>query len=222
MCGVLSISGNFGALTVARIIVDSSGYYAVELIANTPKLIPTLGWTCVLFSDFTGTPPPSQASFLGAPLPSFKGGMGGGSEKITGSPGNACVWAGLSGNLETVTNEGAFGDAFAFYAGPETIIGAQNVTSYAFCSGYSAPGWKRWQFSVAGNGIYRPMKVTSIGLNDAEDWCYMTRIEAYLLYPSYHVGPISASLILSGANYSIGATPPGGTWLGFNCLPLKQ
>jgi len=109
MCGVLNMSGDFDSPSVARIIVDTSGFYGVELIGKTAKMIPTLETTCVLFSDFKGVPPPSDASSFTPP--SFDGGIAGGVKKIAGSAGNACIWAGLSGNLETINQAegGAFG-----------------------------------------------------------------------------------------------------------------
>ena len=70
---------------------------------------------------------------------------------------------------------GRVGDAFAFIDGPDNVIGAQNVTSYAFCSAYSTAGWRGWHYLFPNDGGYfRPTKVTSIHQNEAEDWCYMT------------------------------------------------
>jgi len=220
MCGVLGLSGSFGPPTVARIIVEPSGYYGVELEAYTPKVIPTLVWTCVLFTDFTGVPPVSEASYFAPPL--YNGGSAGGGKNITGSAGNACIWAGLFGDLETPSNEGGFGYAFAQFYGPETVIGSQNVSSYAFCSGYTTPSWHGWNYFHHGGGAYAPSGVVPLGVNEAHYWCYMDNIQANLLYPNYSIGPISANLKLSGGNYAMEATPAGGTWMNFNCLPLAQ
>jgi hypothetical protein len=226
MCGILSLTGSFGPVTRARIIVDSSGYYAVQLIGSAPGTAPSMDWTCVLFTDFKGVPPAADATSSGPPFPSFNGGSGGGSIPIAGSAKNACIWAGLSGNLETLKDGGdvgAFGDASAQYFGPETILGSMNVTSYAICSGYSSPGWVGWRYLHRGGGYYAPDHIISLGLNDTRDWCYMDFVEAYLIYPIYSLGPISAGLILSGGgNYSIFGDPAGGAFVNFNCLPLTQ
>jgi hypothetical protein len=228
MCGVLKLSGSFGPPTVALIIIDASGYYAVELVGYTAKVIPTLDWTCVLFSDFKGVPPVSDATFFEPP--SFNGGGAGKSENIKNSAGNACIWAGLAGNLTTINQnvtggtDGAFGEAYAQFYKPETKIGSQNVTSYAFCNGYKAASWKSWTFLLHGSVFSAPLHLTPLkGLNKAHDWCYLQGIQAHLIFPTYSVGPISAGLDVSGGgNYSLVATPPGGTWVSYNCLPLKQ
>lgn len=222
MCGVLNLSANFGPPTVARIIVDPSGHYAVELVGYTASVIPTLNWTCVLFSDFKRVPAMAEAR---STAPSSYNGHSGGSENIAASPKNACIWAGLSGNLETIIpsqDNGAFGYAYAQYVGPDTVIGSENVTTYAFCSGYAASGWTGWKYFHHGIGAYEPLHVTSIGVKDTQYWCYMDRIDANLLYPTYSVGLISAGLSLSGGNYSMDATPAGGVYMNYNCLPLEQ
>jgi hypothetical protein len=223
MCGVLNMSADFGPPTVARIIVDPSGFYAVELIGFTAKVIPTLDWTCVLFSDFKGVPPPSDASSFTPP--SFDGGSAGGIKKIAGSTGNACIWAGLSGNLETINQAegGAFGLAYAQFEGPETAFRSQNVKTFAFCSSYTAASWKEWKYFLHGLTTSVPTHLSSIGHTDAQAWCYMDGIESHLLTPPFSVGTIDAGLHLSSSgDYSINATPHGGAWMSYNCLPLVQ
>jgi hypothetical protein len=228
MCGVLNVSANFGTQTVARIIVDSSGYYAVELLAATTKFIPILNVTCVLFSDFKGVPPDSEGISTGPPYPQYNGGSAGGSENIKGSALNACIWAGLSGNLQTPNmnqvggTDGAFGNAFARFIGSENAIGSQNVISYAFCSGYTSASWKGWNYVTNKSDLSTFAHVTPLSFTDANDWCYMDGIEAHLLYPTYSVGVINAGLSLSGGKYSVFATPAGGVLVEFNCLPLQQ
>jgi hypothetical protein len=232
MCGVLRISGAFGPPTEARIIVQPDGHYAVQLAAFQASVLPTLEWTCVLFKDFRGVPPVSDASFSGPPYPSYNGGSAGNGINITGSAKNACIWAGLFGNLESYNdaNQGGFGYAYAQYDGPETKIGSQSVTSYAFCSGYSTPAWTGWKYYHHGYSFYAPPSHDiSIGLTDAHYWCYADGIETRLLYPNYELGPISAGVnISSGGDYSISATPSpasasaGGVLVDFNCLPLEQ
>jgi hypothetical protein len=59
LCGFLSLSGSFDASSVVRIIVDTSGYYGVELAGSKATTIPTAYWTCVLFTDFKKVPPAS-------------------------------------------------------------------------------------------------------------------------------------------------------------------
>jgi hypothetical protein len=227
MCGVLGLSGNFGPPTVARIVVDATGHYAVELQAHKASVLPTLNWTCVLFSDFKGVPPPSEATSFG-PV-NYNGGSDGGSKKIAGSVGNACIWAGVFGNLETFNinqaggTDGAFGFAYAQFDTPDTLIESQNVTSYAICSGYSAASWKTWSFVNPRPNVSAPPHAIKLGgLDDAHYWCYLQGIEAHLLYPTYSVGVIGAGLEISGGDYSIDATPAGGTWTSYNCLPLTQ
>jgi hypothetical protein len=227
MCGVLGLTGNFGPPTVARIIVNTSGYYAVELEAYMASVLPTLNWTCVLFSDFNGVPPPSEATSFG-PV-NYNGGSDGGAKKIAGSVGNACIWAGVFGNLETLNindaggTDGAFGFAYAQFDTPYSLLESQNVTSYAICSAYSAASWKGWNFVNPRPNVSAPPHAIKLGgLDDTHYWCYLQGIEAHLLYPTYPVGVISASLEISGGDYSIDATPPGGTWTSYNCLPLTQ
>jgi hypothetical protein len=228
MCGVLGLAATFGPETVAEVIVEPNGYYAVSLAANVPKYIPTLNWTCVLFTDFQGVPPVSDATASGSPPDGFSfngGGYPGASKPIPGSTGNACIWAGLSGNLTTYVpvNQGEFGFAFAEFETPATNIGSENVTSYAFCSGYSAVGWTGWNYVIPHATFYAPPHITKLGFNDANDWCYMGGIEANLTSPDAPVPPVSAHLYLSsGGDYSIGTSPAGYIGISFNCLPLKQ
>lgn len=68
MCGVLNMSAQFGPPTIARIIVEPNGYYSAELVGHDKSVIPTLDYTCVLFTDFKGVPPVSDASAFGAPI----------------------------------------------------------------------------------------------------------------------------------------------------------
>jgi hypothetical protein len=217
MCGVLGLTGSFSPTTVARIIVDTSGYYAVELVGSTAKAIPTLDWTCVLFADFTGAPPPSEASYF-APPP-YNGGGGDLSEIITGSAGKACIWAGLSGDLTAATNEGASGDAWAKFYTPTTLMGSLYVTTYAFCSGYKAASWHGWKyFNRGGGGYAMPGSVEPLGVNEAQQWCYMDRVSVWDI-PS--PGPISAIITIASGSYFM-ETTPANVWLGYNCLRLKQ
>lgn len=221
MCGVLSVSGTFGTLSVAEIIVEPSGYYSVELEGNTKSLIPTLDSTCVLFSDFTGVPPPADAMAVPPPVQKYDAGIVGGSQAIFDSPGRACIWAGLSGDVENPTNDGGFGYSFAQYFGPATKLGSLSATSYAWCSGYTA-SWRGWKYLRHGNGLAKVPHVTPIGLNSANDFCYTNGIQTKLKYGNYRIGAISGGLKLSSGNYSIYATPAGGVLMDYNCLPLKQ
>jgi hypothetical protein len=230
MCGIQKLSANFGPPTVARIIVDATGHYAVELAAFTAAVMPVVHWTCVLFSDFKGVPPPSEATFF--PPPS----LASGSKTIKGSAGYACIWAGLAGNLETISgagggSDGAFGSSYAEVDKTGTILEAENVTSYALCSGYSTASWKGWKYHPSiGVGLQTPPAGgVSIGTDEAHYWCYMGGIAAQLRYPTFSVGPISAGLDLSGDKYRMFALAlppnppsPGGVLMNYNCLPLTQ
>jgi hypothetical protein len=227
MCGILSVSGNFGPPSVAEIIVDSSGYYQPRVFALSASVVPTMEMTCVLFTDFKGVPAASDAISSGSPPDgwSYKGAY----KPIAGSAGQACIWAGLYGNVETINQaeQGAFGFAAAQYAGPDTVNGSQNVKTYAFCNGYSAASWKGWNFYTKGMGWDDPPSGgKSISLDKANTWCYMQGIQTRLLWPNFAVGVISASLkISSKGDYSIAANAPGGqggTYISWNCLALKQ
>jgi len=226
ICGILSLSGEFGPKTVIEIVVDSSGYYAVSLENNSPSDVPTAETTCVLFTDFTKVPPASDASSTGPPPPGFSH-----NGTITGSAGDACIWAGLSGNLITIDQAAglAGGLAVAEFNVSESFIGSQSVTSYAYCVGYTAASWKGWTFVSPKPNLTTPLSVISLGLNDKHDWCYMQGIEAQLnIYDDYGAyidgtKAISAGLDLSGTgNYTMAATPAGGISVSYNCLPLKQ
>lgn len=224
MCGVLSFSGSFGPPTVARIIVQSSGYYAVELVGNTKSVIPTLDYTCVLFSDFKGVPPPSDASAFDPP--SFNGGSSFSSKPISGGAKNACIWAGLSGNVTTIVSSDMAieGRADALYYGPATQIGSQYATSYAFCSAYTTASWNGWKYVHSGGGFYSPPKALPLPYDDTHDWCYMDGISVRYPYTQESLGPVSGGLSLSGGKYGILKqipTPPS-SQMDFNCLPLNQ
>ncbi len=224
MCGVLSLSGQFGPSTVAQIIVDPSGYYTVQVFGNMPTLVPTLDWTCVLFTDFRGVPPPSDATASGMPPNgwAYNGGSGGGiygnSEIIPHSAGNACIWSGLFGDLTTYNSAGqaAEGAAYAQYTGLESALGSKNVTSYAFCSGYSTASWRDWKYlHAAFSGA-----VPAGGLHDSEYWCYMNGVLVQNIQES--ITSISAGMDLSSSGtYSFVALSPY-TYVGYNCLYIEQ
>jgi hypothetical protein len=226
MCGVQSVSAAFGPATEARIVVDKSGYYAVRLVGYNAGTIPSLDLTCVLFTDFSGVPPAVQASYFEAPT--FK--SIGGTEKVKKSTGNACVWAGLSGNLEGVTNYGTGlnGGSYAQFSAPETVLFSQGgttpVTTYAFCSGYTAASWKGWKYVVTKPGLAAasPGGVPT-GHDEGQDWCYTDEILAQkVLQKNIEIiPPIKAGLTVSKGKYSAYAKPAG-VGMGYNCLPLKQ
>jgi hypothetical protein len=227
ICGILSLSGKFGPKTVIEIVVDASGYYAVSLENNSPSDVPTAEMTCVLFTDFKGGPPASDASSFGPPPPGFSH-----NGTIKSSAENACIWAGLSGNLITIDQaaQEAGGEAAAQFSVSDTVISSANVTSYTYCVGYSSASWKGWTFVSPKPNFTTPPSVISLGLNDGHDWCYMQGIYAHLNffeddYDAYISASkaISAGLDLSsGGNYSMAATPAGGISVSYNCLPLKQ
>jgi hypothetical protein len=223
----MGVSGNFGPPTVAEIIVDAGGYYEVQVFGASKTVVPTLHWTCVLFTDFKGMPPVSDVSSSGSPPDGWT--HKGAYKAIPGSSGQACIWAGLSGNLETINaaQQGAFGLAAAQYEGPGSVNGSENVVTYSFCSGYTAAGWKGWNLYTHGIGWDDPPAGgKSLKLDDSNWWCYMQGIQARLVYPTYSVGTLSADLSLSPkGDYGIAADAPGGkggTWISYNCLALKQ
>lgn len=227
MCGLLSVSTKFGfgPLSVARVIVLPSGFYTVQLLAATKVAIPTAEWTCVLFTDFKGVPPVSDVTSSG-PLPdgfSFKAGYAptiyGTSEIIKKSAGNACIWAGLSGELSMYwPADGAVeGAAYAQFDGLESSLGSKFATTYAFCSGYASSSWKGWKYLHTGLGV----SASTTGLSDAHNWCYMDGI--LLEDPNQPVitAPIFGGIRLSSGSYSRATTSPY-TYVGFNCLALEQ
>jgi hypothetical protein len=224
MCGVLSLSGQFGPPTVAQVIVDpTSGYYEVQVFGYMPGYVPTLDWTCVLFSDFRGVPPVSEATSSGAPPDgwAFNGGSTGGiygrSETIPHSAGNACIWSGLFGDLTlyVTADQSAEGAAYAQYDGLESSLGSKNVTSYAFCSGYSSASWRGWKYLHT--GFEGP--VPAGGLHDSQYWCYMNGVLVNNIQGS--ITAIDVGMKLSGGTYSSVATSPF-TYMGYNCLYLEQ
>jgi hypothetical protein len=231
MCGVLSLSGFFNKGTEARIVVGTNGYYAVDLKYTSDndtaaKHWPELGWTCVFFREFTGVPVISDATFFIPP-----GYSGGSSMNISGSKGNACIWAGVEGALTDVDKDmyaSGGGDAYAQFRSPLTVIGAYNDTSYAFCSGYKGAGWSGWKYSLNRSvGFdYTPQTLT---LNKSKYWCYMDGVRAYWDLEngaSHFVGPIHPAINISSSGiYSLAGISNTGfdaVGLGINCLPLAQ
>jgi hypothetical protein len=222
MCGVLSMSADFGPATVARIIVDSSGHYAAKLVGASPTLVPSLHWTCVLFSDFSGTPKPAYATYS-APAPL----VGVTSEttvstSFIGTAKDACIWAGVAGNVEHKFNDGAFGFASAQAQLAWTLLGAQNATTFASCFSYSAPSWTEWTYLYHSDEYWPSASGDPIGEDESSAWCYMTMIDAALSSPGFSPGLISAGLKISSGSYSDFADPENGVSLGFDCLPLLQ
>jgi pyruvate/2-oxoglutarate dehydrogenase complex dihydrolipoamide acyltransferase (E2) component len=199
--------GEFTPVSRVRIIVDASGYYAALLVGATPATVPKMDWTCVFFKDFTRVPPDSDATSSGPPFPSYNGGSAGGSTPISGSPGNACIWAGFFGNLDSEiddTTMGAVGTAAAQYMGPQTYLASQYITTYAICSGYSSASWRGWKYVHHGGGYYD--YDLALGIKKTNAWCYMDYIENILDY----VEPISVGLALSTAGeYSLFSVPVG-------------
>jgi hypothetical protein len=225
MCGVLSLTGEFGPPTVAQIIVDpTTGEYEVQVFGYSPTVVPTLGWTCILFKQFRGVPPPADAIASGTP-PSgwaYNGGSGGSiygnSETIPHSAGKACIWSGLFGNLTTYVpaDQAVEGAAYAFYDGLESTLGSKYVTSYAFCSGYASAGWTGWKYLHT--GFAGP--VPAGGLHDSEYWCYMDGVLVENIQGS--ITPINAGMSLSAkGEYSFLTLSPY-TYEGFNCLHIDQ
>lgn len=225
MCGVLSMSASFGPPTIARIIVEPDGYYSAELVGHEKSVIPTLNYSCVLFTDFTGVPPAAEASAFDPTSP--KGTASIYNKPIPGSAKNACIWAGLSGNLTTIVSSDMAieGLADAQYEGPATNIGEQYATSYAFCSGYTTASWKGWKYFRAGYTFYSPTHALPLPFDDAHDWCYTDGFSVNYQYTQESLSPVSGGLtISSGGNYGLEKqtpTPPS-SQVDFNCLPLDQ
>jgi hypothetical protein len=224
MCGVLNLSGSFGPFAVARIIVLPNGVYSAEL-AGTKAAIPKLHYSCVLFTDFKNVPPASDAS--ASDPPPYTGGSSNGYRSL--AAGNACIWAGLSGNVTTYVpvDMAVEGEAYAQYYGAVqgTRIGAQYAKSYAFCSGYTTASWKGWKYFRQGYTWYSPPGPVPLGPDDANYWCYMDGV--WVNYSSPQEAPlesISAGLSLSSGKYLIEQLKPIAPLIlvGANCLPLIQ
>jgi hypothetical protein len=231
MCGILSVdmpvTEDFAWKDDVQIVVDSAGYYALQVgISNTTVGLkpPIAQWTCVYFSAFTGLPALSDGT--GFTPGSFSGGSSGGSLPISGSAGNACIWAGFEGDLAGKPAQAgpvAAGGASAQYYHPETKFSAQNATSYAFCSGYKSASWTGWQYR--NNSGSSTTTQTNLGINKKNWWCYMDLIEDNIsnFGPAYNV---MASLNISkNGEYSLGGifkVSGGSVSMGYNCLRLAQ
>jgi hypothetical protein len=231
MCGILGVTMSVVEGVPwkddVQIVVDSAGFYVLQLgISNTSVGLkpPEAKYTCVYFSGFTGLPPISDAVGL-TPTP-FSSGSSSGSALISGSAGYACIWAGFEGNLAGNPGPGfavAQGGASAQYFIPETKYSAQNATSYAFCSGYATPSWKRWHYvNNSGGSTSTPR---SLGINKKDYWCYMDLIQDDItdFGPAYTV--IANINISSSGDYSLGdifAKGLDSVSMGYNCLPLAQ
>jgi hypothetical protein len=230
MCGILSL-GMEAAEGVpwkndVQIVVDSSGNYALQLgVSNKGAKAPIAQWTCVYFWGFNGLPSISHG--VGFTPADFSSGTTLNSKPIPGSDGYACIWAGFEGDLAGNARPGsagvAQGDASAQFDSPVTKFSAQNATSYAFCSGYAAPGWKGWHYlNNTGTSTSTPK---SLGINKKDYWCYIDSIQVNIS----SFGPIitvNAQINISpSGDYSLGgifSTPGNSVSMGYNCLPLTQ
>jgi hypothetical protein len=115
------------------------------------------------------------------------------------------------------------GLADAQYDGPETKIGEQYATSYAFCSGYTTASWKGWKYFSTGYTFYSPTSAKPLPFDDTHDWCY---VAGFRVFDPHTQGTpsVSGGLSLSSGNYGLEKqtpTPPG-SQVDFNCLPLAQ
>ncbi|MGO9931642.1 MAG: hypothetical protein ACLPV8_07505 [Steroidobacteraceae bacterium] len=230
MCGILGmameVEEQLPWKDAVQIVVDASGFYKLQ-IGVLPKSgkPPTAQWTCVNFWGFTGVPPISDGFGL-TPAP-FSSSTSPSSVLISGSAGDACIWAGFEGDLAGSPKPGSFGlaegGASAQYYRPETKLGAQSATTYAFCSGYTvSPSWK-WHFLY--NSGVSTSTPRNLGINEKDFWCYMDLIQDDIsgFGPIYSV---SAQINISGTgDYSLGGIFLSGdnsVSMGYNCLPLAQ
>jgi hypothetical protein len=230
MCGILSLG--MEALEQVpwkddvQIVVDSSGNYALQLgVSSKTAKPPVAQFTCVYFWGFKGLPSISHG--VGFTPADFSSGTTLSSKPIPGSDGYACIWAGFLGDLGASSSPGqsasAQSDASAQYDSPVTKYSAQNTTSYAFCSGYTAPGWKGWHYlNNTGTSTSTPK---SLGKNEKDYWCYIDLIKVNITT----FGPglnINAQInISSSGDYSLGgifSVPGNSVSMGYNCLPLTQ
>jgi len=234
MCGILSINMNVAEdLTWkddVQIVVNSAGEYEIQVGINNTSVglkPPVAQYTCVYFHAFKGVPPISDGVGL-TPAP-FSAGTSGGSAPISASPAYACIWAGFEGDLAASPKPGsvavAEGKAGAQFFKTETEFSAQSATSYAFCSGYTAPSWLWHYLNNSGVSIDTP---TNLGINKKDYWCYMDLIQDDIVDfgPVYTV--IAQINISSTGDYSLGGifhkmvTGENSVSMGYNCLPLTQ
>jgi hypothetical protein len=200
LCGVYSLKGEFtNPKTVAKIIVEPSGYYGVyvKALATNPHP-PVIAMTCVYLRDFTHLPPISDAvgsshSLTGTGTPASSTGN-------IGGPADACIWAGVQGAIseapEYTATGGPVGPPFvgANLGGVPPILAGQTqlqaytdpgfpMTTSAFCTGYTKPGFA-WIYYPMGGGecednVFQPLQTctipaTSAGVSTNEYWCYIT------------------------------------------------
>lgn len=230
MCGILSVSMEVAEQVpwknAVQIVVDKAGFYALQVgVSSKSAKAPTAQWTCVNFSGFKGVPAiPDGVGLTPAP---FSSGTSPSSTPISASPGFACIWAGFEGDLAGNPHPGSIsvaeGGASAQYFKPETKFSAQNATSYAFCSGYTAPSWKTWHY-LHNSGVSTTTP-TNLGINKKDYWCYMDLIQDDItdFGPIYTVN--AAINISKSGDYSLGdifLKGDNSVSMGYNCLPLTQ
>ncbi len=223
MCGVQSLAGAFDRSTVAQIVVVSGYYHVYRRWPASQIDGPTVVWTCVRFSQFTGVPPSVDA---GTFLPPTKVTAASGvlvKDNSVGGFTQACVWAGLAGSL-SATPAGEAGYVSAQYDGEtgNTLVWAQStetttLSTYAFCNTYkvSPPFWRYQPNSTPSLGTGPTFSPISLGISPDHYWCYMdgvgTTIGGTFTSAGLSIGPTSY-------NQDVGK----GSWMWYNCLPFSQ
>ena len=226
MCGVLHLSGAFGSTTVARIIVNSDGYFAVERKGKGVGGVPQVDWTCVLFTDFTGLPKDYLAKLDTYAAPPAAAKRGGTASNTIGHGGDACVWAGLSGTL--AGEDGASATVYAqdddYAKPPYTLQFAQagpktSVETYAWCTGVPPKGYD-WNIQnnveVPGLGTTTAPLPVSLIPPGRDHWCFVDGVGT-----SPGGTFTSAGLTFLGLDsYTFEVGKESKLW--FNCLILQQ
>jgi hypothetical protein len=213
MCGVLSLSGTFYDSTVAEIVVRD-GYYSVHRRwpASQPDG-PTVGWTCVHFSDFTGLPSAPQAEiFLPPTVVSSTGGLL--QQKTIGGFPQACIWEGVAGGFST--QGGGFASAAPDRSTGTTTVSAQSVASttistYPYCFSFTSP--VSWTYLEPNVWILTPPgPPENLSISTKQNWCYMEGIAPL-------AQDVDAGLSIMSSTYHLSTTNAD---VMFNCLSLSQ
>lgn len=226
MCGLLSLSGAFDPSTAARIVVAPDGYYAVyrAWLGASKSGGLKVGWTCVRFTDFTGLPAISNGETF-EPPPVGNGG-GAATQKLIGGYADACIWAGISGDLSSSQGHSAY--VYAQYGGTgvsgatlDTAQAASPTTllTYAFCNAFKGfPAWNyymtsNWLGELSTGGLQIP-----VPLGKKNTWCYMDGVGVTFEGTFTHAGLGISSGPAEDYYYDVGS----GSQFVYNCLPLKQ
>lgn len=213
MCGVQNLSGTFYNSTVAEIVIRGGYYYVYRRWPASQPDGPTVGWTCVHFSDFTGLPPASQAEiFLPPTVVSSSGGLL--QEKTLGGFQQACIWEGVAGGFST--QGGGSVSAAPDRSTGNTQVSAQSapstaLTTYAFCFSFKSPVF--WTYLQPNVWILTaPGPPLNLSIPTKQNWCYMDGVAPL-------ARNVEAGLLIMSGSYYLSAADAN---VMFNCLPLTQ